>query len=93
MEPYQSLVNAIIVQAVKDYRKALRFLKHHPPDPDIDLQQHAPQQNVRRDQVIKNENQRDVIAHFFRSGWFAMLSNLDGELLLKKVCEMEEGLK
>ena len=86
MEPYQILASAVIIQAVKDYRKALRFVKHHPPDLDIDLQQHA-----RRDQVIKNENERDAIAHFFRSGWFAMLSNLDGELLLKKVCEMEEG--
>lgn len=91
MEPYQILASAVIIQAVKDYRKALRFVKHHPPDLDIDLQQHAPQQHARRDQVIKNENERDAIAHFFRSGWFAMLSNLDGELLLKKVCEMEEG--
>lgn len=27
MEPYENLVNAIILQAVKDYRKALRKLK------------------------------------------------------------------
>ena len=85
MEPYQILASAVIIQAVKDYRKALRFVKHHPQPPELD---HDPQQHARRDQVIKNENERDAIAHFFRSGWFAMLSNLDGELLLKKLCEM-----
>ena len=88
MEPYQSLVNAIIVQAVKDYRKAIRFLKHYPHTPDLD---NDPQQHGRRDQVIKNENERDAAERFFRSGWFEMLSSLDGEVLLKKVYEMEVG--
>ena len=55
MEPYQSLVNAIIIQSVKDYRKAIRFLKHHPHTPDLD---NDPQQNALRDKVIKNENER-----------------------------------
>ena len=50
MEPYQSLVNAIIIQSVKDYRKAIRFLKHHPHTPDLD---NDPQQNALRDKVIK----------------------------------------
>ena len=88
MEPYQSLVNAIIVQAVKDYRKSIRFLKHHPHTPDLD---NDPQQNALRDKVIKNENERGAVERFFRSGWFEMLSSLDGEVLLKKVYEMEVG--
>ena len=88
MEPYQSLVNAIIVQAVKDYRKAIRFLKHHPHTPDLD---NDLQQNALRDKVIKNENERDAVERFFQSGWFEMLSSLDGEVLLKKVYEMEVG--
>ncbi len=88
MEPYQSLVNAIIVQAVKDYRKSIRFLKHHPHTPDLD---NDPQQNALRDKIIKNENERDATERFFRSGWFEMLSSLDGEVLLKKVYEMEVG--
>lgn len=29
-EPYESLGNAIILQAVKDYRVALRRIKHNP---------------------------------------------------------------
>ena len=88
MEPYQSLVNALIIQAVKDYRKAIRFLKHHPHTPELD---NDPQQNALRDRVIKNENERGAVERFFRSGWFEMLSSLDGEVLLKKVYEMEVG--
>lgn len=89
MEPYQRLASAVIIQAVKDYRKALRFLKHHPQPPDLDQD---PQQHGRRDQVIKHEHERAALEHFFRSEWFAMLSALDGQLLLKKLGEMEAGL-
>ena len=34
MEPYESLANAIIVQAVKDYREALQRLDRHPEKND-----------------------------------------------------------
>ena len=88
MEPYQCLVKALIIQADKDNRKAIRFLKHHPHTPELD---NDSQQNALRDKVIKNENERGAVERFFRSGWFEMLSSLDGEVLLKKVCEMEVG--
>lgn len=88
MESYERLASAIIIEAVKDYRKAIRFLKHHPHMPVLD---NDLQQNALRDKVIKNENERDAVERFFRSGWFEMLASLDGEVLLKKVCEMEEG--
>ena len=88
MESYERLASAIIIEAVKDYRKAIRFLKHHPHTPELD---NDPQQNALRDKVIKNENERGAVERFFRSGWFEMLSSLDGEVLLKKVCEMEVG--
>ncbi|OXS26582.1 MAG: hypothetical protein BI182_02420 [Acetobacterium sp. MES1] len=88
MESYERLASAIIIEAVKDYRKAIRFLKHHPHTPELD---NDSQQNALRDKVIKNENERDAAERFFRSGWFEMLSSLDGEVLLKKVCEMEVG--
>lgn len=29
-DPYRNLANAIVVQAAKDYRKALRQLRHNP---------------------------------------------------------------
>ena len=30
MNPYEELANAIVLQAVKDYRKVLRTLSHYP---------------------------------------------------------------
>lgn len=30
MDPYEALANAVIIQAAKDYRKALRILRNNP---------------------------------------------------------------
>ena len=68
MNPYKELANAIIVQAVKDYREALRLLSMNPND-----------KSAKRDQ--RN------IERFFRSEWFSILTDLNGELLLKKLKE------
>ena len=56
---YEDLANAIIIQAVKDYRGT-----------------QSPQ--------VRNE-----IKRFFKSEWFTMLSNVDGDAILKKL-ESEE---
>lgn len=71
MEPYESLANAIIVQAVKDYREALQRLDRHPE---------------------KNDYKSEVksIERFFCSGWYQMLTDLDGTLLMRKVREKLE---
>ena len=63
---YENLANAIILQAVKDYRMALKSLK-------------ANSRN-RTAQADKAEIER-----FFRSGWYGMLTDLDGEYLMKGV--------
>ena len=34
MDPYENLANAIVIQAAKDYRLALKRLRHHPYDRD-----------------------------------------------------------
>lgn len=34
IDPYQSLANAIVIQAAKDYRRALRKLKKYPNNTD-----------------------------------------------------------
>ena len=93
MNPYESLANAIILQAVKDYRRALRFLKRHPHTPDLDTEEAKADREKRilLDKIIKNESVRDKVEHFFRSGWFETLSNLDGEVLLCKIRAMEVG--
>ena len=37
MDPYENLANAIILQAVKDYRDARRKIKRHPKDKEAKL--------------------------------------------------------
>ena len=66
MEPYESLANAIIVQAVKDYREALQRLDRHPE---------------------KNDYKAEVksLERFFCSSWYQILTDLDGNLLMRKV--------
>lgn len=93
MEPYKSLANAIIVQAVKDYREAIHFLKRHPHTPDLDTEEAKSDKRKRilRENIIKNEGERDDIERFFHSGWFELLSNLDGNTLLRQVRNMEVG--
>lgn len=67
-DPWESLANAIILQAVKDYRKARKKHKKRP----------------------KNEDAKLMIADceaFFCSDWFAALTDIDGEALLRKLQE------
>lgn len=58
MNGYKELANAIILQAVKDYRKAL---KHD------------------------ERGRKREIENFFRSGWFTVLTNISGEMLIRKL--------
>ena len=65
MNPWQSLANAIVISAAKDYRTALRRLRRNP----------------------KNKTALSEIAdleRFFRSDWYAMLTNVPGETLIRK---------
>jgi uncharacterized protein Yka (UPF0111/DUF47 family) len=93
MEPYESLANGIIVQAVKDYREAIRFLKRHPHTPDLDTEEAKQDKRKRnlREKIIKYEGELDDVERFFHSGWFEFLSNLDGDTLMRQVREMEVG--
>lgn len=66
MNPCEALANAIIIQAVKDYRHALGTLKYYPNDRTANA----------------NRSECEV---FFRSGWFELLTDLDGEVLIEKI--------
>lgn len=68
MDPYEKLANAIILQAVKDYRAAKRKLKRNPRN-------HLAQSEV------------DSIERFFRSQWYECLTEVDGEMLIRKLNE------
>ena len=67
-DPWESLANAIILQAVKDYREARKKLNKRP----------------------KNEDAKLMISDceaFFRSDWYRALTDVDGEMLIRKLRE------
>ena len=63
---YENLANAIILQAVKDYRVALKCLKVNP-----------------RNKTAFAD--KEEIERFFRSGWFSVLTSVDGEMLIRSL--------
>lgn len=63
---YENLANAIILQAAKDYRMALKSLKANP-----------------RNRTAMAE--KDEIERFIRSGWFSVLTSVDGEMLIRSL--------
>lgn len=67
-DPYERLANAIILQAVTDYRVALKKIKVNPRNKDA-------------------INEALQIEKFFRSGWYSVLTSVDGEYLIKKLQE------
>ena len=66
MNPYVELANAIILSAVKDYRRALKRLRMYPWD----------------DNALRTKKECE---RFFRSRWFAVLTDVDGEVLMEKL--------
>ena len=72
MDEYEKLANAIILQAVKDYRNALKALKKRPGN-------------------ISAKATKDEVERFFRSGWYQMLTSVDGEMLIDRLQE-EAGI-
>ena len=66
MKHYTSLANAIVLQAVEDYRKAMRTLAKHPSDRNA-------------------ETERNSILEFFRSEYFGILTDIDPEVLIKRL--------
>ena len=67
-DPYESLANAIVTSAAKDYMVALKILKKSPT-------------NVTAKDTV-NECER-----FFRSAWYSVLTDVDGEFLIRRLRE------
>ncbi len=65
---WEDLAEAIIMQAVTDYRKARRRVRHFPD-------QKGAQATIKE------------VERFFRSWWFAQLTDIDGEMLIRKLRE------
>jgi hypothetical protein len=68
MDGYEKLANAIVLQAVKDYRFALKRLAKHP----------------RNESALYTKRE---VERFCRSGLFTMLTDLDPEMLIRKLNE------
>ena len=71
MNPYENLSNAIIEQAVKDYRDDLLFLKTYISEDNYKYRKHL--------------SSKVELEKFFHSGLFSTLTNLDGDYLMKRV--------
>ncbi len=67
-DPWQNLANAIIISAVKDYRKALRRQRKNPAS-------RTAAEEIRE------------IKRFFHSEWYGMLTDVDGNFLIRKCKE------
>lgn len=72
LKPHRRLANAIILQAMTDYRKALEGEKVNGRDPSI---------------VIGE------CEHFFRSEWFMLLTNVDGNVIIEKIQNMSPEVR
>ena len=68
MDPWQSLANAIVISAAKDYRAELRRIRRNPKSKTA-------------------ISEIAVLERFFRSDWYAMLTNAPGEALIRKLKE------
>ena len=62
----ERLANAIVLQAVSDYRVALKKIKAHPKN---------------REAI----SEALEIEKFFRSGWYSILTDVDGEYLIRRL--------
>lgn len=71
IDPYHELANAIVLEAVKEYREAKEILRNR---------------NTNKEAKLAVEDCEE----FFRSGWFAILTSVDGEGLLMKLQEEEK---
>ena len=65
-DPYERLANAIVLQAVSDYRVVLKKIKAHPKN---------------REAI----SEALEIEKFFRSGWYSILTDVDGEYLIRRL--------
>ena len=65
-DPYERVANAIVLQAVSDYRVALKKIKAHPKNREA------------ISEALETEK-------FFRSGWYSILTDVDGEYLIRRL--------
>ena len=105
VNPYERLANGIIEQAVKDYRRARKYLKKHPRTEELEAAvaaQLAKKKKRREerekrskeerllDNIRSNERMAVDTGKFFLSDWFTDLTEINGKWLLERL-EQEVG--
>lgn len=80
---YQELANAVVLQAAKDYRCALRYLAKHPTAKGLDDEE--------RKRFWRARARRQEVERFFKSGWFSELTTISGEKLMVQLKEEVYG--
>ena len=71
------LANAIIIKAVSDLTKSLKYIRKHKGA------------NTRKYSMHYNRSKE--LERFFHGQWIKLLTNLDGPMLYKKIIKMLEG--
>ena len=86
MDPYQMLANAVIIQAVKDYRAALkRVMKGEIHKRWIRIDEET---EVEMDKQFEEAlDEKNDIEEFFLSGRHHTFTDVDGPYLVKKIRE------
>lgn len=88
LDPWQELANAIIKQAVSDYREGYKSL--YKGRRLKECAQHAGNIEARRkiaDKDIPYTNFIPGCLRFFRSGWFRELTEIEPEFLIRRLEE------
>lgn len=71
----ENLRFGIVKQAIVDYDKSLKYLRKHTP----------PKTEFEEKEVIRCGRLKRYCEDFFRSKWFSMLCDLDGEILMQSI--------
>jgi TusA-related sulfurtransferase len=101
LNPYESLANGIILQAVKDYKQSLKDIKKIVKEYDTTLKKEHSREELKR---IKKDfrfdfnrkmKEKEEVEVFFFSEWYKQLTSVDSKYLvnkLKKEVDYDEKL-
>ena len=83
--PWQALADAIIIQAVKDYRNRARMMKRIRGRLKRNKEMTPSELACQAQRLQQYEEKQDAAGNFFFSRWFSVLSDLDGYDLLDRL--------